>query len=508
MHFRRSKPFEYRTKIIPKQEEDMKLIEKFTKTPQGWDTKPKERMSYYLYFCGQNAIYNLVSSFLSTYLMFSFASEAETGVDPLTLTAGVMLIVKVWDAVNDAIFGVIFDKVKFKSGKKFVPWLKISLVFIPLTTILLFAIPSSLGTNAKLVWLAVSYILWDTAYTLCDVPIFGIITAMSENLDERNSVLSYKSIWGGIGSGVALVLATVLVGEQIHLNYTVVAIICAVFALITMAPACFKLEERYGGERDEDFTLKKMFSYLIHNKYLLIYYIGYFFYSAANVSAALNLFVSFYLFNNSQLSLVVSILGIVPSAVFAFLVPTLIRKFDKMKLFKVCMLLSIGLSVVMWIVGYESFIVFAILSAVRSAPVSVVGIMLFMFTPDCAEYGKYKTGIEAKGITFAIQTFMVKLTAAVSSALPLLILGLKSTGWVSVNVDNFEQLAASGVTQTPHALNILWFLYVMLPVIGWAIAMVIWKFYNMTDKDVQLMADCNTGKISREEAESGFSRKF
>ncbi len=484
----------------------MKLIEKFSKTPLGWETKPKERMSYYLYFCGQNAIYNLVSSFLTTYLMFSFASEAETGIDPLTLTSGIMLAVKVWDAVNDAIFGVIFDKAKFKSGKKFVPWLKISLVFIPLTTIFLFAIPSGITTNGKLAWLAISYILWDTAYTLCDVPIFGIITAMTDNLDERNTVLSYKSIWGGVGSGVALILATVLVSEQVKLNYTVVAICCAVFALITMAPACFKLEERYVGDQDEEFTLKKMFSYLIHNKYLLIYYSGYFFYSGANVAAALNLFAAFYLFHNSQLSLLVQAIGLVPSLVCSLLVPSIIRKFDKMKVFRFCTLLSIVLSVVMYFVGYNSFIVFAILSAVRSVPVSIVGVMLFLFTPDCAEYGKYTTGIDAKGITFSIQTFMVKLTSAVSSSLPLLVLGL--FGWVSVNVDNFDELAASGVTQTPEALGALWFLYVLAPAIGWAIAWVIWKFYSLTDKDVQLMADCNTGKITRAEAEAGLSKKF
>ena len=163
------------------------LIKKITSTPKGWSTKPKERLSYYLYFCGQNAIYNLVASFLTTYLMLSIGG--------LVKTAGIMLAVKVWDAVNDAIFGVLFDKVKFKSGKKFVPWLRISLVFIPLTTVMLFAIPNNFSENAKLIWLAVSYILWDTAYTLCDVPIFGIITSMSENIDERNSIISYKQIW-------------------------------------------------------------------------------------------------------------------------------------------------------------------------------------------------------------------------------------------------------------------------------------------------------------------------
>ena len=47
----------------------------------------------------------------------------------------------------------------------------------------------------------------------------------------------------------------------------------------------------------------------------------------------------------------------------------------------------------------------------------------FTFTPDCAEYGQYTTGTEAKGITFAIQTFAVKLAAAISGSLGLALLG-------------------------------------------------------------------------------------
>lgn len=462
-------------------------------TPAGWSTKPKERLSYYLYFCGQNAIYNLVSSFLTTYLMLSIGG--------LVKTAGIMLAVKIWDAVNDAIFGVIFDKVRFKSGKKFVPWLKISLIFIPLTTILLFAIPNSLSENGKLIWLAVSYILWDTAYTLCDVPIFGIITSMSENIDERNTISSYKQIWSGVGSGFALIAGTVLVSEYIKLNYTVVAIVCAVFAILTMIPACFKLEERFGGERDEEFTLKKMFSYLMQNKYLLIYYLGYFFYSSANVSGSLNLFVSFYLFNNSQFSLVVQVLSLVPSLIFSLLVPHIIRKYDKMKVFRICTVVTVVLSVVMWLVGYDSMVGFIIVSVLRAVPMAILGVMLFMFTPDCAEFGRYTSGIEAKGITFSIQTFMVKLTAAVSGALGMFILGLKSTGWVSVEgAQNFADL--EGVVQSDHAKAVLWFVYVMITAIGYAIAYLIWTRYKLTDKEVQTMADCNSGKITREEAET------
>ena len=53
-----------------------------------------------------------------------------------------------------------------------------------------------------------------------------------------------------------------------------------------------------------------------------------------------------------------------------------------------------------------------------------------MFTPDCAEYGQFKSGISAKGITFAIQTFSVKITAAISSSLALFLLGLFQSGLI------------------------------------------------------------------------------
>ena len=54
-------------------------------------------------------IYNMVASYLTTFLLL-------IGVNPIK-SASVMLAVKVWDAVYDALFGVIFDKVTFKSGK-------------------------------------------------------------------------------------------------------------------------------------------------------------------------------------------------------------------------------------------------------------------------------------------------------------------------------------------------------------------------------------------------------
>lgn len=239
------------------------MFDKLRLTPAGWETDSRERKSYYIYFAGQNMIYSLVSTYLVTYLMFQGVDLAKAGT--------IMLLVKIWDAINDAIFGVIFDSVKFRSGKKYLPWLKISNFLIPLSTIILFLIPKSSGETLKLAWFAVAYICWDTAYTLCDVPIYGVITSMTKNMDERNSMLSYKSIWGGVGTAVTTLIASVLVSEKIGSNYSVVAIITSVGALSTMLPVVFNIKERYNSVDEETFTIRRMLKYLIRNKYLLIY---------------------------------------------------------------------------------------------------------------------------------------------------------------------------------------------------------------------------------------------
>jgi len=156
--------------------------------------------------------------------------------------------------------------------------------------------------------------------------------------------------------------------------------------------------------------------------------------------------------------------------------------------------------------GYGDKTLFMVMTCIRALPMCIVGVLAFMFTPDCAEYGQYKSGISAKGITFAIQTFSVKITGAVSSALALFLLGL--FGWISVEAENFAELAEKGVQQSDTALNGLWIVYALVPVIGMIISTFFYLGYKLNDKDVQIMAKCNSGEITREEAEAQLSRKY
>lgn len=488
-----------------------------SKKPQNplWQTNSAERKSYYSYFLGQNMIYSMLAAYLTTFLVFK-------GIDPIK-SGAVVMAVKVWDAVNDALFGVIFDKIKFKSGKKYIPWLKIACALTPASTVAVFIMPSAIGETAKLIWFALAYIIWDTAYTICDVPAFGIITAMTSNIEERNTILSLKGITGGIGSALTTVVVTLFIGQSINIGYGFTSIIIAVIAAATMFPVCYKCEERNQTIDEEQFTVRRMLQYVVSNKYLLIYYIGYIFYSGAQTYTSMHLLASYYIFGNELISLVTGTVAALPQLVMALFVPKIIRKMDKTRLFLLSAAASIILSILVvptvdpaGEVTTLNLVLFIVMFMLRSIPLGIIGVLSFTFTPDCAEYGQYKTGTEAKGITFAIQTFAVKLAAAISGSLTLILLGLYNfktkfvINGIEAEVNTFADLEAinARALQTTEAIEGLWFTYNVIPIIGLVIALGIWWFYKLNDKDVQIMADYNVGKITREEAESKLSRKY
>ena len=463
-------------------------------------TTAKERLSYWTYFIGQNVYYNITAAFISTYLAMQGISLAKVAI--------VLLIVKVWDAVNDPIFGYIFDKIKFKNGQKSLPWLRIAVLLIPVVTIILFSIPTGMGETGKLVWFGVAYLLWDTVYTLTDVPAYAMLNTMTDNLQERNLLLSVNRVFSGVGVVIYGVVLPLLISEQVGMSASMAIAILSVFSAITMVPLCVKCKERNykPEEEEENFTPRQMLSYLKSNKYLMIYYGGYMATDALKTFNAVMLFVSFYLFGNSLYSIVLNALNMVPGVFAAMLMPTLLKRFDKFKTLFWCNIVCIVMGLVIYFAGYDNQGLFLTLTCIRTIPMSIVGILAFMFTPDCAEYGQYKSGISAKGITFAIQTFSVKITGAVSSSLALFLLGLFH--WISIEAESFAELEALGIQQSAGALSGLWIVYALVPVIGMIISTFFYLGYKLNDKDVQIMAKCNSGEITRAEAEKLLSRTY
>jgi len=479
----------------------MKMIELSGKRgnkpqPEGWMTLKHERRDYGFYMVGQNIIYTFVTTFMVTYMLMC-------GIPPVK-SAMVMLVVKIWDAVNDVLFGTLMDKIKFKKKVKFLPWVRVSVVFIPLFTFLMYAVPGSSGENIKLAWFAVAYVLWESFYTLCDAPIYGMVTTMTSSLHERNTIMSHARIYAALGAGLPALLGAYLVSREVGLSFTAVGGIFSVFALAAMLPVCIRGKERNytATDQEQEFGIREMVRYLVSNKYLFIFFGAYLVTRCLGTGEIMNLFVSYYLFGNELFSILLMVLTYLPVAILAIFAPRLLKLIDKYKLFFYCNIATVVLGLLIYLVGYQNIYLFVGLNMLRGIPIGIITFLVFMFTPDCAEYGKFKSGIDARGITFSLQTFSAKLTGSVATGVGMFIIGL--FGWKEVVAENFDQLVAlealQGPLQTPEAINGLWITYALVPVIGYALGTAVLYFYRLSNRDVQAMSDCNAGKITREEA--------
>ena len=455
-------------------------------TKKAKEVTGKERVSYVLYFLGQNIFYMLTYMYMNTYF-------TDVGI-PAAMVGIIVLIVKIWDAVNDPIFGGIVDKVHLKSGK-FLPWLRIAVPVLLVANVVLFAIPAQMPQGVKIAWAILAYCLWSVGYTMNDVPIFGLITTITGNQDERTSLNASGRVAAMVAAMVISIIIPIFRGAIG--GWTATVFVLSLIGAVFMIPMGFVAKERVEAtEKQESFSFKEMIKYLVSNKFLLIYYVAFMLWGALNVGSSWGLYIARYCIGNEGIMSITSIIGLLPAVIVGMFVPVLCRKIDKFKLYYWSLAITFVMNIVRWIVGYKSIPAYIAVAFLVALPTGLTSILTYMFTPDCAEYGHYKTGKSYPGITFATQTFFAKLQSAVLSAVAAFALGL--TGFIegesAVQVENFA--------------DNLWNVSCVMPLIGFGIALVILRFYKLNDHDVQLMTKVNNGQMSREEAEAKMRHKY
>ncbi|MDR1530608.1 MAG: MFS transporter [Clostridiales bacterium] len=436
-----------------------------------------ERWGFALFMAGQGIVNTFVGSFFQLHL---------TNVGISAYLVGMMfLIARVWDAVNDPIFGAIIDKTKLNSGK-FLPWLRISNILLPISVVLLFIVPSNLPVGWKFALAFVAYLFYDVAYTMCDVPVFAMTSAVTDQVHERINIMSRNTVV----STLTIVMVAVVIPQIYPIigAFLTALIVAAVSAGLMLFMTRFA-KERYINKDAEAVTVKSMLKYVKDNKYLRIGFLGIMVLSITSMTNTVMSYFAIYCLGDISALTVLSLIIAVPALVCGVFMPYLTRRFDKFTLLMAGVIGQTLMSVVCFFAGYENFTLFVVLMAVRGFFFGVQLILQLQFTGDFVEYGEFVTGKRLQGTAYSIQTFVFKFMNAVPAAVAMFILGA------------FGFVEGEGVTQPASAVKAIWVLLILSPVAGALASFPIFARYKLRDKTVQIMAAANAGDITRGEAE-------
>lgn len=424
----------------------------------------------------------LLNSIITGYFMYF-------GTDVLALPAialsNILLISKIFDGITDIGMGVVIDKTKSPKGKAR-PWILRSMIPFAMFCILLFAVPQSLSNGMKLVWLFVTYNLYALAYTALGISMNTLnirLTRDEKEVNTLSTIMIGGSVTGTIVINfVAVKVLTALSGSENFtqggfVKLTIILGIASVFGGLATYLTTTEMKDRKtaGDHPEKNGTLAGLKS-LFTNKYWVMQLINsLLIYFALTCRLSAMIYYAQYVLGNKGL---ISILVVAENLPVLLVMPAalgLCNKYGKRRV-SVIGLIGAILCYGFMILNLRNFPLFILGTIVKGICMAPIQSCSNAFIVDSAEYGEWKTGVRAEGMSFSAISFSQKVSAGLANVV---------IGWVLT----LTGYVAKASQQTAPALNGIIFLYIGVTLVCTIGQLVIFSFYNLDQKMPQIRAE-------------------
>lgn len=367
---------------------------------------------------GRDMLYTLVSM----YLMFYLTDILELPNSTMWWITTIMMIGRIFDAVNDPIMGVLVDNTHSRFGK-FKPWITLGALLSGAVAVLLFT-DFGLRGAGFIAMFAVLYLFWDIGFTANDIAYWSMMPSLSIDQKEREKIGAFARICANIGLFAVvggIVPITNALGDafgSMKTAYFVFSIAIVIIMWLGQSITVFGVREYKNVFKSEEVTtLKGMIKAIFQNDQLLytaiamsLFMIGY------STTTGFGLYFFKYAYGNEEMySLFAVVLGI--SQIIALAIfPLFSKRYSRKTLYT-------GATVFV-VAGYILFF----FSPMDMIYIGAAGVLIFlgqafiqllmlMFLADSIEYGQWKLGKRNESVTFAVQPFINKLGSAIENGI-------------------------------------------------------------------------------------------
>lgn len=424
----------------------------------------KEYLAYFSYGFGQCFSFGIIGSFILIYY------TDIVGISSVVASV-IFLVARLWDAVFDPIVSGWIDAHKSTQGK-FRKYMRIAPIFVAVSTILCFVDPQ-ISMVGKIIYAGVSYTLWGTLYAFSDIPFWSLSTVISKDGQARTNLITTANlgVFSGIGM-VGLVLPLMLASFRQHqsaqASYLIAVVILMAIGFILMELGYKFTKERVVAQKTEKLSASEIWSAVKANKYMLIILLLFFLKVAMEMVN--NIIIYFFTYNmlNAKFMSVYGIIGTF-SALGFFLIPVLTKRFKKLHILRVLLIVDIIVRVLFFMSGYRNVVLVFVFLAICQTLYSATGPIISAMLAETVEYSEVKTGQRCEAVVFGGQTFASKVAIALAGA---------TTG-ITLSMIGYQP----NVVQTPATLNGIFIIISIIPAIASLLRLLILIKYDYTETE-------------------------
>lgn len=405
----------------------------------------------------------------------------------LGISAGWMgtlfLVARLWDAINDPIMGSFPDRWMIgKSGDKFKPWIKIFMIPLALSGVLCF-LNVPLEGIALHAYVAFAYVLYGMSYTGTSMPFGAMASVVSDDPIQRSKLSRARSIGGTIVGIVGLsIVPVVCFDKQSNIlpgRFTLIAVVFGVLSIISYFVLLNLTQERIrqNVEKAEKFNYGKVLKATVHNRPLIgvmVATLGSMLFITGSNQVRSYIFKEYYA--RTDVMSIIS-LATIPILVICFpLVPKLVAKFGKKTTLMAAIISSTIFSVIPVVMEIKNVYVYSALVVLGTIGQTVFTMLIWALVTDCLDYSEWKFNERSDGSMYSLYTFSRKIGSTIAST--GVSFGLAAIGFVS----------GSNVVQTAEAVNGIYFLVNIIPVVTCILELVgVGLIFNLNKETTERM---------------------
>lgn len=422
----------------------------------------KNMLMFSLGTIGRDFLYFLFNSFLMTFILFTKTIDNKM----LTVVGAIIVVARIFDALNDPIMGGIVENTRTKWGK-YKPWQLLGAVLTGAVIISVFCV--KLDGWSYIGFLAFAYLMFSITFTMNDISYWGMLPSLTSDEHERNKLTSCAQLLASAGIGLASLLIPLFTTGSLAkwgapTGYKVIGIISAVlmvlFQLFTILGVKEKPLPPIKPDKSDRLTLKKMFQTIAKNDQLLwcalimlIFSIG----TGVVGGGLLTMYVYFEFGYEGGYTLLIGLGYGIISTLFTATYPWLSKKFGRNKI-----LYSAGIATIF---GFALMLIFA-LAIPTGAPKSSEWFAKFILIAvaytfigygagfymimvinmaNTVEYNEWKYGQRNESLIFSLRPFTAKLSSALTQALVIGVYAVASITTYTNAISNIENEASKNL---------------------------------------------------------------
>lgn len=433
-----------------------------------------DRIGYMFGDFGNSLLFNFIGSYLLVFYTDAFGISAAA-------VGTLMVISRVWDAINDPIMGVIVDKRKAGKDGKFRPYLKYMGIPLGIFTILTFLVIPNMPQSMKLPYAYITYIGFGMAYTAINIPYGSLASVMTTDPVERTSL----STWRNLAATFSMILLMFLTPKLIFdaqgavsvKGFVIAAVLYAIIANIAYQLSYRMTTERVVHEVEETqekASLVETLKTLVKNRALIGLILG----SLGTLTAvflpsSLNAYLFKDYFQAPGLLGIAGMVGMLGTFVVLPLTTKLVAKFGKKNVSTYSLIISIAAYAVMVFFPSKNPYIYMALTVVSGVGVGFYNMIVWALVGDVIDYQEYISGKREEGTVYAAYSLARKLVQAI----------VGSIGGFALAAIGYQSGVAVQTTEVAESIRMI---ITVIPLIGFVVGFITMKFvYNLSDKKLE-----------------------